>query len=147
MNLVGFIIRIFDDARSPERHKFEKLVPLVGFIIRIFHDARSPERQIRDMYGPLHPARRPVHPILICDHTANIHYIKIINYSINLYKTPCLRQPLRREKEFLLPASALLKADKSDSRLQQSSLTTRRRRILNVRDNSQGGCLEERLPE
>jgi len=27
--------------------KFEKLVHLVGFIIRIYHDARSPERQIR----------------------------------------------------------------------------------------------------
>jgi len=29
------------------RNKFEKLVHLVGFIIRIYHDARSPERQIR----------------------------------------------------------------------------------------------------
>ena len=28
------------------KNKFEKLVHLVGFIIRIFHDARSPERQI-----------------------------------------------------------------------------------------------------
>ena len=27
-------------------NKFEKLVHLVGFIIRIYHDARSPERQI-----------------------------------------------------------------------------------------------------
>jgi len=27
------------------KNKFEKLVHLVGFIIRIFHDARSPERQ------------------------------------------------------------------------------------------------------
>ena len=29
------------------KNKFEKLVRLVGFIIRIYHDARSPERQIR----------------------------------------------------------------------------------------------------
>jgi len=29
------------------KNKFEKLVYLVGFIIRIYHDARSPERQIR----------------------------------------------------------------------------------------------------
>jgi hypothetical protein len=28
-------------------HKYEKLMNLVGFIIRIFHDVRSPERQIR----------------------------------------------------------------------------------------------------
>jgi len=28
------------------RNKFEKLVHLVGFIIRIYHDARPPERQI-----------------------------------------------------------------------------------------------------
>ena len=28
------------------KNKFEKLVYLVGFIMRIFHDARSPERQI-----------------------------------------------------------------------------------------------------
>ena len=27
-------------------NKFEKLVHLVGFIIRMYHDARSPERQI-----------------------------------------------------------------------------------------------------
>ena len=31
------------------KNKFEKLVHLVGFIIRIYHDARSPERQIRDI--------------------------------------------------------------------------------------------------
>ena len=29
------------------KNKFEKLVHLVGFIIRIYHDAQSPERQIR----------------------------------------------------------------------------------------------------
>jgi len=29
------------------KNKFEKLVRLVGFILRIYHDARSPERQIR----------------------------------------------------------------------------------------------------
>jgi len=28
-------------------NKFEKLVHLVGFIIRIYHEARSPERQMR----------------------------------------------------------------------------------------------------
>jgi len=29
------------------KDEFQKLVRLVGSIIRIFHDARSPERQIR----------------------------------------------------------------------------------------------------
>jgi len=29
------------------KNKFEKLVHLVGFITRIYHDARSPERHIR----------------------------------------------------------------------------------------------------
>jgi len=29
------------------KNKFEKLVHLVGCIIRIYHDARSPERQIK----------------------------------------------------------------------------------------------------
>jgi hypothetical protein len=28
------------------KNKFEKLLYLVGFIIRIYHDARPPERQI-----------------------------------------------------------------------------------------------------
>jgi len=28
------------------KNKFEELVPLVGFIIRIYHDAHSPECQI-----------------------------------------------------------------------------------------------------
>jgi hypothetical protein len=32
------------------KNKFEKLVHLVGFIIRIYHDAQSPERQIRQYY-------------------------------------------------------------------------------------------------
>jgi len=30
------------------KNKFEKLVHLVGYIIRIYHDARSPECEIRD---------------------------------------------------------------------------------------------------
>ena len=33
-----------------QKNKFQKLVHLVGFITRIYHDARSPERQIPDMY-------------------------------------------------------------------------------------------------
>ena len=33
-------------VESYSKNKFEKLVHLVGFIIRIFHDARSHERQI-----------------------------------------------------------------------------------------------------
>ena len=32
------------------KNKFEKLVHLVGFIIRIYYDARSPERQIRQYF-------------------------------------------------------------------------------------------------
>jgi hypothetical protein len=32
-------------------NKFEKLVHLVGFSIRIYHDARSPERKIRKKYS------------------------------------------------------------------------------------------------
>jgi len=31
---------------SYSKNKYEKLVHLVGFIIRIYHDARSPEREI-----------------------------------------------------------------------------------------------------
>ena len=33
------------------KNEFEKLVHLVGFIIRIYHDARSPERQIHGEVG------------------------------------------------------------------------------------------------
>ena len=33
------------------KNKFEKLVHLVGFIIRIYHDAQSPERQMITMFG------------------------------------------------------------------------------------------------
>ena len=48
MHLVGFIIRIYHDARSAERQiskvsERKELVHLVGFIIRIYHNARSPE--------------------------------------------------------------------------------------------------------
>jgi len=35
------------------KNKFEKLVHLVGFIIRIYHDAPSPERQISVENFPL----------------------------------------------------------------------------------------------
>ena len=37
----------WDSAKHVElysKNKFEKLVHLVGFIIRIYHDSRSPER-------------------------------------------------------------------------------------------------------
>jgi len=37
-------------AEFYSKNKFEKWVHLVGFIIRIYHDARSPERQICDAY-------------------------------------------------------------------------------------------------
>jgi len=68
VHVVGFIIRIYHDARSHKRqtntgmstnlyrncpkhvdfyskNKFEKLVHLLGFIIGIYHDARSHKRQ------------------------------------------------------------------------------------------------------
>jgi len=35
------------------KNKSEKLVHIVGFIIKIYHDARSPERQILTMHGHL----------------------------------------------------------------------------------------------
>jgi hypothetical protein len=35
------------------KNKFENLVHLVGFIVRIFYDARSPERQIYSVFGRL----------------------------------------------------------------------------------------------
>ena len=38
-----------ETCRVSSKNKFEKLVHLVGFIIRIYHDARSPERQMRDL--------------------------------------------------------------------------------------------------
>jgi len=34
------------DVEFYSENKFEKLVHLVGFIIRIYHDARSSERQV-----------------------------------------------------------------------------------------------------
>jgi len=37
--------RFADSLRGGSGLKFEKLVHLVGFILRIYHDARSPERQ------------------------------------------------------------------------------------------------------
>jgi len=35
------------------KNKFEELVHLVGFVIRIYHDTRSPERQIHQEYFSL----------------------------------------------------------------------------------------------
>ena len=39
------------------KNKFEKLVHLVGFVIRIYHDARSPERQISHVVLIIKPTR------------------------------------------------------------------------------------------
>jgi len=61
VHLVGFIIRIYHDARLPgdrqrncpkhvefySKNEFEKLVHLVGFMIGIYHYARSAECQER----------------------------------------------------------------------------------------------------
>jgi hypothetical protein len=33
------------------KNKFEKLVQLVGFIIRMYHDAWSPERQMSEHFS------------------------------------------------------------------------------------------------
>jgi hypothetical protein len=40
------------------KNKFEKLVHLVGFIIRIYHDARSSERQIRLLFAAFSHTQR-----------------------------------------------------------------------------------------
>ena len=40
------LVNYQDYVELYSKNKFEKLVHLVGFIIRISHDARSPERQI-----------------------------------------------------------------------------------------------------
>ena len=42
-----YVIQVHVEFYS--KNKFEKLVHLVCFIIRIYHDARSPERQIRQI--------------------------------------------------------------------------------------------------
>jgi len=51
VHLVGFVIRIYHDALSPER--------TVGFIIRIYHDARSPEHTVGFIIGIYHDALSP----------------------------------------------------------------------------------------
>jgi len=52
------------------KNKFEKLVHLVGFIIRIYHDARSPERQNEFLVlFPYSPP--PVHALWFNHHDAN----------------------------------------------------------------------------
>jgi len=39
-------VELPETCKFYSKNKFEKLVHLVGFIIKIYHDARSPERQI-----------------------------------------------------------------------------------------------------
>jgi len=48
VHVVGFIVRIYHDARSPERQICE-LVHLLAFNIWIYHGAPSPERQICEL--------------------------------------------------------------------------------------------------
>ena len=61
------------------KDKFEKLVHLVGFIVRIYHDARSPERQIyHDARSPerqiYHDARSPERQIPCLMSALNFNY-------------------------------------------------------------------------
>jgi len=50
------------------KYKFEKLVHIVGFIIRIYHDARSPERQSWSS-----GKRVPRNPFLVNSITSDAH--------------------------------------------------------------------------
>ena len=47
-DFVSYFLARYKNENNP-KNKFEKLVHLVGFIIRIYHDARSPERQIHHL--------------------------------------------------------------------------------------------------
>ena len=50
-------------AEFYSKNKFEKLVHLVGFILRIYHDARSPECQIyQRSVAPFYMWNLPQHP-------------------------------------------------------------------------------------
>ena len=73
------------------KNKFEKLMHLVGFIIRIYHDARSFERQIRQsnavQFDKWHSALLPMykgekHEEPICDGESNenLKYFYLLIY-------------------------------------------------------------------
>ena len=47
------------------KNKFEKLVHRVGFIIRIYHDTWSPERHVRT-HRYLHKLRHRIYKDIIC---------------------------------------------------------------------------------
>jgi len=66
VHLVGFIIRIYHDARSPEH--------TVRFIIRIYHDARSPERSVGFIIRIYHDARSPERQIHNANYSINTSY-------------------------------------------------------------------------
>jgi len=53
------------------KYKFEKLVHLVGSIIRIYHDARSPERQkSNSSYASL-----DIHPTEVYDMLSSFYFL------------------------------------------------------------------------
>jgi hypothetical protein len=53
------------------KNKFDKLVHLVGFFIRIFHDARLPERQKSNpSYASLH-----IHPTEVYDKLRSLYFL------------------------------------------------------------------------
>ena len=64
-------------VESYSKNKFEKLLHLVGFIIRIYHDARSPERQNVVLDLQLHiysieQSRISTLPIQLYLHSSNV---------------------------------------------------------------------------
>jgi len=67
------------------KNKFEKLVHLVGFIVRIYHDARSAERQINEISLCL-KANMCIIVFQLCNMVArNIYNIKFNTDTLSLY--------------------------------------------------------------
>ena len=89
-----------ETCRFYSKNKFEKLVHLVGFIIRIYHDARSPERQICHWHI-VTPLTKPNLPCSYCtwyfpvlslwsfEKYSVIHLSFLLTSDINITKNLC----------------------------------------------------------
>jgi len=99
------------------KNKFEKLVHLVGFIIRIYHDARSPERQMH-YFLLIYFNSNPLH---VSDRLAAHHQNDQLCINSNWYKHPSwsCQQPVNITHDYT--NCCLYTVDPPDDELQACS--------------------------
>jgi hypothetical protein len=109
------------------KNKFEKLVHLVGFIIRIYHDARSPERQFITTHGHLnvnlsrrtvtwtsiyHDARSPERQFITMHGHLNVNLSRCTVTWTSIYQDARSPERVLRKMSVILPTPVAVRSER-----------------------------------